>query len=306
MDALSGDDRYTDCLQLEQYAARITKSPMTTFTNNIQNIKRAVIAGVGILALALPATAFAASQNYSVLNNSVQPGMLVSLTSNADVIEPATTKNANLLNGIATAGITNINQQPGQVNVENDGKVSALVSTVNGDVNVGDRISPSSISGVGGKLQGNGWVVGVAQASLNAKTDGAVASVVTDSKGSKHNVVIARIPLIVRVNYYGAATTAASSDKTTKVPSSLQSAADSLAGKHASLVGVLLSFLLIAIGVFLAGQIITSAIKSAFAAIARQPLSKAVVTRLILKTFAIAAVIVAGVILGAAVILRLF
>ena len=280
---------------------------MTTFTNNIRNLKTAVIAGVGVLMLALPATALAVSQSYNILNNSVQPGMLVSLTKNADVIEPATSNNANLLNGIATAGITDINQQPGQVNVENDGKVTALVSTVNGDVNVGDRISPSSVSGVGGKLQGNGWVVGVAQASLNAKTDGAVASTVIDAKGGKHNVVIARIPLIVRVSYYGAAATAAtSSDKSSKIPSSLQSAADSLAGKRASLVGVLLSFLLIAIGVFFAGQIITSAIRSAFAAIARQPLSKAVVTRLIIKTFVIAAIIVAGAILGASVILRLF
>lgn len=260
-----------------------------------------------LVIVALPNVATAASQSYNVLNNSVQPGMLVSLTSNADVIEPATDKNANLLNGIATSGITDINQQPGQVNVENDGKVTALVSTLNGDVNVGDRISPSSISGVGSKLKANGWVVGVAQASLNAKTSGAVASTVTDAKGGKHNVVIARIPLVVRISYYGAASTPANSAATsTVVPSSLQAAADSLAGKHASLVGVLLSFLLLAIGVFLAGQIITSAVRSAFAAIARQPLSKAVVIRLVARAIAIAIVLVAGVVIGASVILRLF
>ena len=264
------------------------------------------MAGITLL-LATPALAAASSQNYNTLNNSVQPGMLVSLTASADVVEPATTKNANLLNGIATAGITDINQQPGQVNVENDGKVTALVSTLDGDIQVGDRISPSSIAGVGTKLKANGWVVGVAQASLSAKTSGAVVSSVTDSKGGKRNVVIARVPLIVRISYYGATTPPKSStDNTTKVPSSLQAAANSLAGKQASLVGVLLSFLLIAIGVFLAGQIITSAIRSSFSAIARQPLAKAVVTRLIFKAFAIAALLVAGVILGAAVILRIF
>ena len=264
------------------------------------------MAGITFM-MASPVAASAASQNYNVLNNSVQPGMLVSLTSNADVVEPATDKNANLLSGIANAGLTNINQQPGQVSVENDGKVTALVSTLNGDVNVGDRISPSSIAGVGTKLKANGWIVGVAQASLNSKTAGAVASTITDAKGGKHNVVIARVPVIVRISYYGSVSTpAASADNSSKIPSSLQSAADSLAGKHASLVGVLLSFILIAVGVFLAGQIVTSAIRSAFAAIARQPLSKAVVTRLIFKTFGIAAFVIAGVIGGAAVILRLF
>ena len=284
-----------------------TKAHMKIFTYNSLNLKSALVASLSMITLAVPATAFAASQNYNVLNNSVQPGMLVSLTSNADVIEPATDKNANLLNGIATTGNTNINQQPGQVNIENDGKVTALVSTLNGDVNVGDRIGPSLISGVGDKLKSNGWVVGVAQASLNAKTSGAVASTITDAKGGKRDVVIARIPLVVRISYYGAASTPASSAITsTMVPSSLQAAADALAGKHASLVGVLLSFLLIAIGVFLAGQIITSAVRSAFAAIARQPLSKAVVIRLVIRAFVVAAFVVAGVVIGASVILRIF
>ena len=257
--------------------------------------------------LAVPANASAASQSYNVLANTVQPGMLVSLTKNADVIEPATDKNASLVSGVVTSATTDINQQPGQVSVENDGKVLALVSTLNGDIAVGDRISPSSVAGIGSKLTANGWIVGVAQASLNNKTAGAVASTVTDAKGGKHDIVIARVPVVVRISYYGAASTPANSAATsTVVPSSLQAAADALAGKHASLVGVLLSFLLIAIGVFLAGQIITSAVRSAFAAIARQPLTKSTVTRLIAKAFAIAVLLVAAVVGGASLILRIF
>ena len=71
------------------------------------------------------------------------------------------------------------------------------------------------------------------------------------AKGGKHNVVIARVPVIVRISYYGSVNTpAASADNSSKIPSSLQSAADSLAGNHASLVGVLLSFILIAVIIF--------------------------------------------------------
>lgn len=265
-----------------------------------------VSSSAGLIILLGPATASASSQSYSVLNDRVQPGMLVSLTANPGVVEPSTNANADLISGIVNSGSTDINQQPGQVSVENSGQAEALVSTLNGEVIVGDKIGPSSIAGIGTKLEGNGWIVGVAQASFNTKSSGAIASTVTDSRGGKHAVVIGRIPVAVRVSYYAASASPASSQPTTSaLPSNLQTAADSLAGKHASLVGVILSFLIIVIGIFLAGQVVISTVRGAFAAIARQPLAKLVITRLMLRAFGIAMLIIASVIGSAFVILRL-
>ena len=247
-----------------------------------------------------PATASAASQSYNVLDNKAQLGMLVSLTANSNVVTPATDKNTNLLLGVIDTGANNFSQEAGQVSVEADGKVSALVSTLNGDIHVGDRIAPSSLAGIGTKAIVSGWVVGIAQASLDAKTAGTVASTISDAVGRKHQVEVTRIPLVVRVAYYTVPSAASTK------PNALQAAADSLAGKHASVVGIVLSFFLIIIGIFFAGQVITSTVRSAFAAIARQPLSKTAVTRLALRSFAVAVLIVTAVLGGAYLVLRVF
>ena len=247
-----------------------------------------------------PATASAASQSYNVLDNKAQLGMLVSLTANSNVVTPATDKNTNLLLGVIDTGTSNFSQEAGQVSVEADGKVSALVSTLNGDIHVGDRIAPSSLAGIGTKATVSGWVIGIAQASLDVKTAGTVVSSISDAVGHKHQVEVTRIPLVVRVAYYTVPTTASTK------PNALQTAADSLAGKHASVVGIVLSFFLTIVGIFFAGQIITSTVRSAFAAIARQPLSKTAVTRLALRSFAVAVLIVTAVLGGAYLVLRVF
>ena len=50
----------------------------------------------------LPMAALAASQNYSVLDDKAQPGMLMSVMANQGVVEQATNKNAALLVGVYT------------------------------------------------------------------------------------------------------------------------------------------------------------------------------------------------------------
>jgi len=147
-------------------------------------------------------SAAAASQSFNVLDNKSQPGMLMSLTANSGVVEPATDKNASLLLGVISANDTAFDLQPGQVSVATDGVANVLVSTLGGDIRVGDRITPSSLAGIGAKAKMTAWIVGIAQASLDSKTTAAVASTVTDTAGSKHQVYVARIPLVVHVTYY--------------------------------------------------------------------------------------------------------
>ncbi len=97
----------------------------------------------------------------------------------------------------------------------------------------------------------------MAQASLDAKTTGAVTSTIMDNKGGKHQIHIARIPLIIKVTYFNATDTKVK--KSSLIPESIQSAADAVAHKHASPLAIILSFLLLVIGVVMGGVAINSA-----------------------------------------------
>lgn len=242
----------------------------------------------------------AASQSFNVLDNKAQPGMLMSLTANSGVVEPASDKNASFLLGVISANDTAFDLQPGQVSVATDGVTNALVSTLGGDIRVGDRITPSSLTGIGTKTVASAWIVGIAQASLDAKTTGAVASTVTDTTGGKHKVYVASIPLVVHVTYY-----TVPSPVSRTIPDMLQVATDALAGKHASVLGLVLSFLLMLTGIIWAGILINGAIRGGIAAIARQPLSKAFLRRTMLKSFGVSLLIIAAGSIGALVLLRI-
>jgi len=231
---------------------------------------------------------------------SASAGMLMSLTANSGVVEPASDKNASFLLGVISTNDTAFDLQPGQVSVATDGVINTLVSTLGGDIRVGDRIMPSPLAGTGTKAVASALVVGIAQASLDSKTTGAVAKTVTDTTGGKHKVYVASIPLVVHVTYY-----TVPSPVSRSIPDMLQAAADAIAGKHASVLGLLLSFLLMLTGIIWAGILINGAIRGGIAAIARQPLSKAFIRRTMLKSFGVSIIIVAVGSIGALVLLRI-
>ncbi len=257
---------------------------------------------IAFATITAPICASATSQSYNVLNNKSQPGMLMSLTANTGVVEPATDKNASLLVGVISTGDTAFDAQPGQISVAGDGQVSTLVSTLGGDIRVGDRIAPSSLAGVGERVATSGWIVGIAQGSLDATTAGAVASTITDNSGGKHQVYVASIPLAVHVTYYAAP---GSAKPTTFIPEAVQTVADAIAGKHASVLGLVLSFLLLLVGILGAGLVVNGAVRASIAAIARQPLSKAPILRTMLKSIGASGIIVGTVIIGALLLLRI-
>lgn len=248
---------------------------------------------VGIFGmLSLPVRGSASSQGFSLLRGQPQSGMLVSLTANPGVIEPANSQNSKSLVGVIVLGETNLDQQQGQVNVKTDGAASALVSTLAGDVSVGDRIAPSALEGVGAKINTNGWVLGVAQGSLDAKTKGAVKTTVTDAKGAKRDVYVASIPVAVKVTYFNSST-AGSGSQSTGIPESIQKIADTIVGKHVSTIAIVLSFLLALFGLIVAGFVVNGAIRGGILGLSRQPLAKGVILRAVWRAL-LAAVLILG------------
>jgi hypothetical protein len=236
-----------------------------------------------IAGLLLTATVYA-GQGYYVLDESIRPGMLVSLTQNTQVVEPSNDKNMASLIGVVGNAQTDFDVGKDQVSVQTDGIVDTLVTTVSGDIKVGDHIGPSSIVGLGSKVKDNGWAVGIAQQSLDATTSGVVKSSIADSTGAKHEVYVASIPVSVHVVYFNAQQKVPS----TAIPNKIQSLADSIAGKRVSQVAIVLGTILLLAGFIIAGIIVNAAVRNGLQSIARQPLARQETTRRMLQSFAMA------------------
>lgn len=272
-------------------------------SNMLTRFKRQVlIFGILVLTLCAPIGVLA-SQSFYTTSNNIRPGMLVSLSRNPGVVEPSSDKTTTALVGVVG---TSTNDQPleaGQIAVQTEGVVNVLVSTVNGDIKVGDRIGPSSVVGFGTKSTGSGWVVGTAQGSLSANTNGAVATTIMDSSNKKHDVHVMSMPVQLKVVYH--ATPAPPSPKSSAIPEEIQSIADTVAGKRASTIAIVLSFLLILSGVSIAGLIVITTVRKGIESIARQPLVKEVITSRMIQAFGVALAIIASVNVGALVLLRI-
>lgn len=257
-----------------------------------------------LILLALPGRSAASSQAFSVLQGTPQNGMLMSSTSDPDVAQLASASNAASLIGVVSVETDSVSQQTaGQVNVQTDGVANTLVSTLNGTITVGDQITASPVEGVGTKALANAWIVGVAEASFDAHSTGAIQTTLTDAQGGKHTVAVGRIPVAIKVTYYS--TTSPNQDTSaTWVPKIVQQIADSLAGKHVSTRALVFGFIIFLLGLISAGMIINSAVRGGFSAIARQPLAKMVVIRQEWKSFGIALVILVFAVFAAVVLLR--
>lgn len=251
--------------------------------------------------LLLPAVAFASQGFYSNNNGTLRSGMLVSLTRNPGVVEPSTIALDTPPVGVVSDSTVDTLLEPGQISVETDGMANVLVSTSNGDIQVGDSIGLSSIVGFGAKSD-SGWVVGTAQSSLTSSSEGAVNTKINTQDGGTRVVYTASIPVQVAVAYKGVPESASSEPK--PIPDSLQDIADSIAGKQASTIAVILSFLLLATGFSIAALIIVTTIRSGILAISRQPLVRLPVTWRMTQSFGLALVIIVSANIGALILLR--
>lgn len=271
---------------------------------NMRTQSRWQLGSLGILIgmVCIPFSALA-SQGFYTTSDNIRPGMLVSLSANPGVVEPSSNKTTTALVGVVGDSPNDGPIEANQIAVQTDGVVDVLVSTVEGDIKVGDRIGPSSLVGFGAKITGSGWVVGTAQDSLSAKTEGAVATTVMDSSSQSHEVHVKSIPVQVKVVYH--ATPAPPSPRSSAVPEEIQSVADSVAGKRASTIAIVLSFLLILSGISIAGLIVITTVRKGIESIARQPLVKQVITTRMIQSFGIAMAIIVSVNVGALVLLRI-
>jgi hypothetical protein len=226
----------------------------------------------------LPITTDAAgavSQAFTTSDGSLVPGTMVSLKSGSeDVVEKATISYASQLLGVtASYPLVALGGGNKRTQVVISGLTPTLVSNVNGDINVGDKITASPIEGVGMKALNSAEVVGTAESNL-ADSD-PTTELIKNKNGKSVKVEVGLIAVQVNVSYY-----AVQQNKLSDiVPTFLVDVGSSVAGKDVSPLRILIGFCSLIVGFVIAGIMLQAGVRSGIISLGRNPLASSVLRR---------------------------
>jgi hypothetical protein len=236
----------------------------------------------------------------------LQNGMIVGLDpKDVTKVEPITSAQYNLLHGVVvnpSNSIILIGNNSTNVYVSTSGRVSVMVNDQNGNINPGDYVALSSVSGIGDKaILTDPLVLGKSVSAFNATDSAQQIGTVTvkDSTGktsSLHigyvtiDIAIGKNPLIITDN---------------SLPSILSRASNLVAGKIVSPVRVYVSILVLAITAFVSGSLIYGGVRSSMISIGRNPLSKKVITRSLTQVVIVSLLVFLSGVFGVYLLLKL-
>lgn len=243
----------------------------------------------------IPVSAASANLSHSYQSTSSIPnGSIVSLDpQHSNYVQLSDTNNDSRLLGVAVSSsdsLLAVDPSSSSVQVAISGSAPMLVSTLNGNIAVGDQISASPFGGVGMKAATGSVVIGLAQTSLNSKTAGVVTRQVKDIYGHTTTMTVGYIQADIAI---GANSSGLASANLT----SLQKLAKSITGKVISPTRVALSLAIVIIAILVLITLIYASIYSSLISIGRNPLAKHVIFRNLTGVLATASmvVVVAGV-----------
>lgn len=243
--------------------------------------------GIAIVAVALlfPVATFAStaiSQGFKT-SSPIATGTLVSTNATANTVESATVDTAPQLTGVVGAdALVELSSDTSEVQVATSGTVSTLVSTINGDIKSGDRVSVSPIVGVGMKNLSNGYIVGVAQADFSQAKD-VISREVVDRNGNKTTTKVGLLPVQVGVSFY------TEPDKnTTILPAFLLDLAREIAGRDVSVIRIIIALVVLLVGIGSITTLIFAAVRSSIISIGRNPLAASAVHRSLFQVILLA------------------
>jgi len=226
---------------------------------------------------------------------SIKPGSVVSLdTTTQGEVVPANTSNGQRLVGVTVSNkqsLLAVNGASNTTQVVSNGITETLVSTINGSISLGSQVSVSPLSGVAEDASSGGRVVGIAEASFNSSTSGAVSQNVYDTNKHLHTIYVGYIPVLIAVN----------SDNTTNESggfiNSFRSLISNIAGHTVSNTVLLLISIISFVAFLSIIVLIYGAITGGLISLGRNPLAKgsilASVGQIFLMVFIIAAISVA-------------
>jgi hypothetical protein len=209
------------------------------------------------------------SRSYRGEKNIV-PGSLVSLDQNKDgYVVLANSNSSNRLVGVAVkVDSTSIalDANAGNVQVAISGNANAIVSTINGDIGVGDAIAESAISGVGAKALPGDSTVGIAQKQFNSNSENTKKQTIYDNKGKAREIVVGHTQIMVAYN----TVPDSEGDKTTPIVKW----ASAFVGHDVSMARIVVCGVIAIVSLFSLLIMIYSAVHNTIMAVSRNPLAK--------------------------------
>jgi hypothetical protein len=233
-----------------------------------------------------PAAAGAAtllSQAY-ITDGQLTVGSLVSLEKGSTThVKYADTDNATNLFGVVvnsdSSQLAISSRATNQAYVATSGIEPVLVSDINGNLETGDPITASPISGIGMLATGNAKIVGVSQDSFPNSTSKKTSY--KDDKGKETSVILGQVPVAIHVAYYY------KQPEKTVIPSAIQNIANALAGKQVDSLPVLISIGIFIVALVAVTSIIYSMIKSSIISVGRNPMSQSAIYRNVMQLSAL-------------------
>lgn len=231
-----------------------------------------------LLAVLNLTSASASSANIShayQASESLTNGSIVSLDADkSDYVQAADSANGARLVGVVVASndsLLAVDPDKGKVQVATSGTATVAVSTLNGDISVGDQIAVSPFRGIGMKAAPGSHIIGLAQTGLD-DTVASSSKEVRDKNGRSHQINVGYIRLNIAI---GTDSLAGSSDQL----NSLQKLAKGLTGKTVSTTRVVISLVVAVVALVALITLVYSSIYGSIISIGRNPLAKYAVFR---------------------------
>ena len=212
-------------------------------------------------------------------------------TTDPNSVVPADTTNADKVVGItveADQSLIAINPSDARVQVATSGEVSALVSTLGGDIAAGDRISVSVIRGVGAKNTDGIGIVGIARSAFSASSDGATTQSLTDNEGVSRKVSVGYIEMTIPSGVENVKATAENAEL-----NSLQRLVKALTGKTVSTARVVIAVLIALVTILVLSVFVYASIYGSIISIGRNPLAHYSILQALLYVTVLAVLLVA-------------
>lgn len=218
------------------------------------------------------------SQSFTTTDSSLVAGTLVDLKSGTtNTVEQAVSSRATQLLGVtANKPLIELGGGNQQAKVVVSGLTAALVSNINGDIKIGDKVTASPIQGVGMKAGTSTEIVGTAESNLSSSDT--TTHQIRDKTGKLVYVKIGIVAVQVNVSFYAMP----ESKLNSIVPSFLVNVGTAIAGKDISPLRVLFAFCTLIIGFLVAGVMLQAGVHSGIISLGRNPLASRILRRSLL------------------------
>ena len=275
----------------------------------IHNLKKILLVFESAIAVFLVFSCIASAQSVTQGYKSdtiLQNGMIIGLDpKDVTKVEPINSSQYNLLHGVVVNPSNStilIGNSSTNVYVSTSGRVSVMVNDQNGNINPGDFVALSAVTGIGDKATtSDPLVVGKSVSTFNANDSAQQIGTVTvkDSTGKSSSLHIGYVTIDIAIGKNPLLITDNS------LPSILSRASNLVAGKIVSPVRVYVSILVLAITAFVSGSLIYGGVRSSVISIGRNPLSKKIITRSLTQVVVVSLLVFLSGVFGVYLLLKL-